>query len=286
MKNKKIVLLIFIFICIILSTTPVFASSLLKNIEVVVNNISLFVNDNQVSVDNFVYNGTTYVPVRAIAETLGLSVNWDSKTNKVDLNSDSLGKLNKTTDGKYLIVNESVQSLIFDCYYLWNFMDIAFDKNIKSLDNSFKVYLTDMLGNKIETRYQRGLTKFNNLLIIPEDKLKLNTYYNLYIPKGEVIMENGDLYGEEILIQFKTPTNVLKGKISSNTKLFGNQMTIKNSDNEYTAMIKGNNEFVFINITSGNYDVIINEELCGKILVEDNKINNSTIYFTQKDNKR
>ena len=36
-----------------------------------------------------------------------------------------------------------------------------------------------------------------------------------------IVMENGDLYGEEVLIYFKTATNAIHGKITSNKNIFG-----------------------------------------------------------------
>lgn len=35
----------------------------------------------------FVYNGSTYVPLRFIAESLGQSVNWDGNTSSIFINS-------------------------------------------------------------------------------------------------------------------------------------------------------------------------------------------------------
>ncbi len=56
------------------SFNPVFANSILQKIDVLVNNIVLYVNNEQVGVDNFLYNGTTYVPLRAVAEMNGMNV--------------------------------------------------------------------------------------------------------------------------------------------------------------------------------------------------------------------
>ena len=40
-------------------------------------------------VEPFIIDGTTYLPVRAVANALGLDVNWDSKTSTVKLGKDS-----------------------------------------------------------------------------------------------------------------------------------------------------------------------------------------------------
>jgi len=49
-----------------------------------------------------------------------------------------------------------------------------------------------------------GVTAKDNFLIIPEKELAKDKYYSLYIPEKSIAFENDDLYGEEILIYFKT----------------------------------------------------------------------------------
>lgn len=53
-----------------------------KDIKIVVDGIQL-----QTSSEPFIYNGTTYLPVRAVAEAVGKDVNWDGNTNTVYLGS-------------------------------------------------------------------------------------------------------------------------------------------------------------------------------------------------------
>ncbi len=69
----------------------VFAISTAKTIDVQYMDIKLVVDGVQVTpkdangsvVEPFVYNGTTYLPVRAIGETLGKEVDWDGNTKTV-----------------------------------------------------------------------------------------------------------------------------------------------------------------------------------------------------------
>lgn len=51
-----------------------------KNIEVIYNSVNLVVNGKKVNADNIIYNGTTYVPLRAIGEMLGKEIGWDQTT--------------------------------------------------------------------------------------------------------------------------------------------------------------------------------------------------------------
>ncbi len=61
------------------------ASSGLKSIEVYPNTINIKVNGQPVTADNFLYNNTTYVPLRAVSEMLGAKVDWYSENNLADI---------------------------------------------------------------------------------------------------------------------------------------------------------------------------------------------------------
>lgn len=75
------------------------AESITKQLTAYYNNIKLVVNGNEVTpkdgngkvVEPFIVDGTTYLPVRAVAEALGQAVSWDGKANTVYIGE------NKTT---------------------------------------------------------------------------------------------------------------------------------------------------------------------------------------------
>ncbi|WP_010244319.1 stalk domain-containing protein [Acetivibrio cellulolyticus] len=83
-------------VCFCLATFAIFcttsyASSVLKTIQVSYDNIKIYVNDklispkdgNGKSVEPFICDGTTYLPVRAVSEALGKEVKWDGKTKSI-----------------------------------------------------------------------------------------------------------------------------------------------------------------------------------------------------------
>lgn len=70
-------------------TSISFAQGIYKNISVVENSVKIVVNGQTISTPNFLVNGTTYVPLRAVTESLGQNVNWDEKTRTVSINENN-----------------------------------------------------------------------------------------------------------------------------------------------------------------------------------------------------
>ena len=272
MKFKKIMFSFIICVVLILNIKPAFASSILQKIEVLINGISIYVNNEQIVSDNFLYNGTSYVPLKAIAEMNGMKVNWNGEQKRVDLTSDETFYMKKT-DGKYNIIGGYPRSFTDGTYLKWDYITVVFNANTKKIVDNNKVVLIDYKGNRVDVRCQPGVSAHDNFLIVTKNKLELNTYYSLYIPKDNIVMENGDLYGEEILIYFKTASNAIRGKISSSDELFGKSVIINDLNKEFSTNVVGKNEFYFSNIPSGKYEITIDGRPFGNITVEDNKIN-------------
>lgn len=90
-KDKLIGYIAGLTTAVILCSTVTFAQSIEKTITAVYNNIKIFVNGEEVVpkdangevVEPFISNGTTYLPVRALANALGQDVTWDGETNSV-----------------------------------------------------------------------------------------------------------------------------------------------------------------------------------------------------------
>ncbi len=64
---------------VLMLSVPAIASTVMENIEVARNTIKVTVDGKNLSADNFIYNGTTYVPIRAVAESIGLGVEYDEE---------------------------------------------------------------------------------------------------------------------------------------------------------------------------------------------------------------
>lgn len=78
---------------LITGTGSVFAEPISKDITALYSNIKIYVDGiliqpkdaNGEKVEPFVYNGTTYLPVRAVGEALGKTVKWRGETQSVYL---------------------------------------------------------------------------------------------------------------------------------------------------------------------------------------------------------
>lgn len=75
----------------VLVTSAVYATPVGKNITAFYNGIKIYVDGDRITpkdgngkiVEPFIYDGTTYLPVRAVSEALGKQVTWDEKSNSV-----------------------------------------------------------------------------------------------------------------------------------------------------------------------------------------------------------
>lgn len=64
----------------------VLGEAVTRTIDVVYNSVNLTVNGQKIEADNILYDGTTYVPLRAVAEALGKDVGWDEATTTASIN--------------------------------------------------------------------------------------------------------------------------------------------------------------------------------------------------------
>ncbi len=85
--KKKAVVLCLVGLQWALGTCTVSAANGTKNISATFRNIKIVVDGKEVSTsaEPFVYNGTTYLPIRAVGEAVGKEVTWNAGTNTVYL---------------------------------------------------------------------------------------------------------------------------------------------------------------------------------------------------------
>lgn len=84
----------------ILSSAAVIAADNWQTINVLPNTIKVVVDGKEVQADNFLYNDTTYLPIRAVSEALKMDVQYDNATSTATI-SEKKEDDNMTVTSKY-----------------------------------------------------------------------------------------------------------------------------------------------------------------------------------------
>lgn len=112
-KGKKLMFLVLaVTVIASLFFTNVFAASVTQSIKVAYNNVKIVMagksinpsDANGKAVEPFIFNKTTYLPVRAIANALNKTIIWNGKTNTVYINDA------KYKDGTYKVSYDKFDS--------------------------------------------------------------------------------------------------------------------------------------------------------------------------------
>jgi hypothetical protein len=198
--NVKKVLLGFIILGIALSlvVTPTKAASyIMQKITVAVNSVNLVVNGKKVSTDNFLYKGTTYVPLRAVSETFGKEVNWNQSTQTVTISEPgtSPSSTRVTINGVTISVNKVVQD-----------------------SDSLKLYVTYTNNSKEEVMTGDSLAKIvaNGTQYSYNHDFNFERYYETGVEKADDFIEPG--VSEKSVIFFKP----ISGAKTINIVLYSN----------------------------------------------------------------
>lgn len=107
-----------------------FAAGVWENIPVLRNDIKVIVNGEEITADNFLYNDTTYLPLRAIGEALDKDVQYDEQTNTAIINekgdSELTENINKHTPPDFMIGDEYYITQTYSGKYVAGIRCIAY----------------------------------------------------------------------------------------------------------------------------------------------------------------
>lgn len=162
------------FICGVIATTVIAgaasAAGIWDNISVLRNDINIIVNGSEVTADNFVYNDTTYLPLRAVSTALGANVEYDDLTNTAYIS----GKGNSKIVSKYVPedINIKISSYLKDGVYYLNVRYIIDEAEIKNIN--VNTNFNDVLNRVDTTELVIGdkswlITEIDSSLYIPYD---------------------------------------------------------------------------------------------------------------------
>lgn len=163
----------------VISTGVAIADDVFKTIEVLPNTMTVVVNGNKVNADNFLYNGTTYLPIRAVSESLGKDVQYDDTTRTATISekkeSDNIN--NQQITGKYVpedkYINDDLIIRVYNNTYYVSPLVYLGESGMGDIPNVSWNYLENaqeiiLLKDKIEVgRYKVVL--LDDQIFIPYD---------------------------------------------------------------------------------------------------------------------
>lgn len=149
-----------------------FAASKKQTIEVELNPATIYVEGELKEVDHFIYKGTTYVPLRALSEALGVEVSWDGEEKVIDL---------------YYLEPREYSILTFAGVALTSITDMD-----GSLDNVFEEIKEDI------TRFLNDL----EALDLANNHIDVDTFIELQDRRSEI---EDRLYTESLNVSYRTP---------------------------------------------------------------------------------
>jgi len=200
-EKVKYILIGYLISVLVFGSSPAFAGSVRQQITALYNNIKVVVDGKPVQfgkdgagkqIEPFIYNGTTYLPVKAVGEALNKEVSWDGSTNTVYIGS-------KLSEQSYL-------TEVLPPYSSSN------DAKVYTLSSSEKL---TMGGKTYNTGYTLGGwsnahlifnldAKYNEITgtlgAIDWESLESNRYFNIYL--------DGELYKSIEVINKDLPQEI------------------------------------------------------------------------------
>ena len=173
------------------SSLPVFASSTLQKIDVMMGGIDIYMDDkiqqpinaNGDVVDAMIYDGTTYLPLRSVVNMLmpGTEIEWDGDTQSIYL-GDHAKEMTSIPMDELTVYDETYSGF-----------KTGEDATFKIMGESFTAF--NMKGTsdyvyKLDSKY----STISGSFVIPFTDLKGTR-------AGEIGFYNVDKYGEETLIK-------------------------------------------------------------------------------------
>ncbi|RAW13910.1 hypothetical protein DC345_17315 [Paenibacillus taichungensis] len=185
MKNKKWMLTAGVFGMVLTGSAGVYAGTQLETIKAYLNHgLGIEVNgqkftptgDKGKNLASITYQGSTYLPVRSIADALNTEITYDSKTNKVSIGSTSNSGSTSTAS-----TDKNNQAEIVKAKYLPADLPLPTDAKIISL---------------IESSVDGGKNKIIFTYTTKETLLTVCTSYKGYYQNKNLTQYSQDVQGE------------------------------------------------------------------------------------------
>jgi hypothetical protein len=96
--------------CLLMMTTPVLADSIFQSIDVVLDSVQVQVNGEKLDANTILYNGSTYLPMRKVAEAVGKDVEWDQETMTANIVEKKVGDISMNND-EFVVYNPNTKEV-------------------------------------------------------------------------------------------------------------------------------------------------------------------------------
>jgi uncharacterized membrane protein YkoI len=164
-RIKDILLGAVLTVMVISLAAPVFAASGSKTVDIWYDDISVVLDGDTLTlrdgsgkkVEPFTIDGTTYLPLRAIANALGLDVDWNANTSTVILESRSSTSTGSTTASGDYIGSEKAREIALDHADVSE-KDAAFIRTELDYENGRYVYEVEFWSGNTEYDYEINAT--------------------------------------------------------------------------------------------------------------------------------
>ncbi len=166
---------------IMLTSVFAVAKDLYKKIDVIYNDIKIEIDGerfipkdvNGNVVEPFIHNGTTFLPVRALATAFGKEVLWDDETYTVSLNSKTENQLDSENNESNIFVSDEQLHGVWYCSVDHILQDLGVPEeaiehyNIKMIyeynsDGKYRIYMPETELNKlVEASFEYALLAYD-----------------------------------------------------------------------------------------------------------------------------
>ena len=174
---------------------PAVAKDIQTTISVAYKNIKIYADGNLVNTSDsneaFIYNGTTYLPVRAVGEAFNKAVNWDGKNSAVYIGTQPASMEQPT------VLLENLDYFTKTA----NFIELAGDKDNTAAVHSGGIQFYNSYGGEVQYLLNAKYTKFSGIIGIHYDQRDSS--------RERVVKVYGDnklLYTSPILTSGAVPT--------------------------------------------------------------------------------
>ena len=195
MKCKVKIIGLVLVVAILLSITA-FATVGSRTAELFYNNIKIMINGKEVvptdangnAVEPFTIDGTTYLPVRAVATALNMNVGWDAATSTVTLDNPGVFQGGvQVYDDKYVTIEFA--GCTAEKPYEWSDVEYHANFNVKNKTDAELTFQSDALSfNGISYKVYMGSDE-----VAPQSTGKISFQMEGVVPTSGISKTSGKI---------------------------------------------------------------------------------------------